>query len=166
MGRIDPRFARSVPRERVRDYIAELVSGVQRKNSWWIAEHTGETGKARFDVEAIRDDLAAYVAERLGKDDGVLILDETGFVKKGRASRGSTQGRRGESRTPSRSISADGLAPAGTSSRNSPRPAATATKSVSTRCQLSGCAIHKTDISDFDPRPAVGTGCLWRGTEA
>jgi SRSO17 transposase len=97
MGRIGPRFARSEPRERVRNYLAGLVSGLQRKNSWWIAEHAGETcpdgmqrllRKARFDVEAIRDDLAAYVAERLGEDDGVLILDETGFVKKGRASVG------------------------------------------------------------------------------
>jgi SRSO17 transposase len=44
--------------------------------------------KARFDVDAIRDDLAGFVAERLGEDDGVLILDETGFVKKGRASVG------------------------------------------------------------------------------
>jgi SRSO17 transposase len=97
MGRIGPRFARSEPRGRVRDYIAGLVSGLQRKNSWWIAEHAGETGpdgmqrllrQARFDVEAIRDDLAAYVADRLGEDDGVLILDETGFVKQGRASVG------------------------------------------------------------------------------
>jgi SRSO17 transposase len=44
--------------------------------------------KARFDVDAIRDDLSGYVAERLGEDDRVLILDETGFVKKGRASVG------------------------------------------------------------------------------
>lgn len=44
--------------------------------------------KARFDVEAIRDDLTDYVAERLGEADGVLILDETGFVKKGRSSVG------------------------------------------------------------------------------
>lgn len=97
MGRIGPRFARSEPRERVRDYVAGLLSGLQRKNSWWIAEHAGESGpggmqrllrKARFDVEAIRGDLTDYVAERLGEADGVLILDETGFVKKGQASVG------------------------------------------------------------------------------
>ncbi|WP_026932036.1 IS701 family transposase [Glycomyces tenuis] len=97
MRRIGPRFARAEPRARVCDYIAGLVSGLQRKNSWWLAEHAGEAGpdgmqrllrKARFDVDAIRNDLAAYVAERLGEDDGVLILDETGFVKKGRASVG------------------------------------------------------------------------------
>lgn len=92
MGRIGPRFARSEPRERVRDYIAGLVSGLQRKNSWWIAEHAGKSGpdgmqrllrKARFDVEAIRDDLTDYVAERLGEHDGVLILDETGCAPRG-----------------------------------------------------------------------------------
>jgi SRSO17 transposase len=97
MGRISPRFSRSEPRERVRDYVAGLLSGLQRKNSWWIAEHAGERGpdgmqrllrKARFNVEAIRGDLTGYVAERLGEDDGVLILDETGFVKKGRSSVG------------------------------------------------------------------------------
>ncbi len=97
MARIGPRFSRSEPRERVRDYVAGLLSGLQRKNSWWIAEHAGESSpdgmqrllrKARFDVEAIRDDLTGYVSERLGEADGVLILDETGFVKKGRASVG------------------------------------------------------------------------------
>jgi SRSO17 transposase len=97
MGRIGPRFSRSEPRERVRDYVAGLLSGLQRKNSWWIAEHAGESGpdgmqrllrKARFDVEEIRNDLNGYVAERLGEPDGVLILDETWFVKKGRASVG------------------------------------------------------------------------------
>ena len=73
------------------------MSGLERKNSWWIAEHAGENvpdgmqrllRRARFDIDAIRDDLAGFVAERLGTDDGVLILDETGFVKKGRASVG------------------------------------------------------------------------------
>jgi SRSO17 transposase len=97
MGRIGPRFTRSEPRERVREYVAGLVSGLERKNSWWIAEHAGERGpdgtqrllrKARFVIDAIRDHLAEFVAERLGADDGVLILDETGFVKKGQASVG------------------------------------------------------------------------------
>jgi SRSO17 transposase len=97
MSRIGPWFVRSEPRGRVRDYIAGLLSGTARKNSWWLAEHAGEAGpegmqrllrKARFDIEGIRDDLAGYVADRLGEPDGVLILDETGFVKKGRASVG------------------------------------------------------------------------------
>lgn len=97
MGRIGPRFTRSEPRERVREYVAGLVSGLERKNSWWIAEHACENGpdgmqrllrKARFDIDAIRDDLADFVADQLGEDDGVLILDETGFVKKGQASVG------------------------------------------------------------------------------
>jgi SRSO17 transposase len=59
--------------------------------------------KARFDVEAIRDDLTGYVADRLGESEGVLILDETGFVKKGRASVGVARqysGTAGGSRTP------------------------------------------------------------------
>jgi SRSO17 transposase len=72
------------------------LAGLERKNSSWLTEHAGEAvpdgmqrliRKALFDIGAIRDDLAGYVSERLGED-GVLILDETGFVKKGRASAG------------------------------------------------------------------------------
>ena len=96
-ARIGPRFARPEVRQRANRYLAGLLGRVERKNGWQLAEHLGEVGPqgvqrllngARWDAEALRDDLREHVVEHLGADDGVLILDETGFVKKGRHSCG------------------------------------------------------------------------------
>jgi len=96
-ARIAGRFRRSEVRERVRRYLAGLLERVERKNGWQLAEHLGEAGPqgvqrllnaARWDADAVRDDLRAYVIEQLGDPDGVLIVDETGFVKKGTKSVG------------------------------------------------------------------------------
>lgn len=70
---------------------------VERKNGWQLAEELGERGprgvqrllgEADWDEEAVRDDLRAYVTEHLSGEDGVLVVDETGFVKKGKKSAG------------------------------------------------------------------------------
>jgi SRSO17 transposase len=70
---------------------------VERKNSWQLAESIGDAtpygiqrllGRARWDADAVRDDLQKYVVEHLGEADGVLIVDETGFLKKGTKSAG------------------------------------------------------------------------------
>jgi SRSO17 transposase len=70
---------------------------VERKNSWWLAEQAGEVtpdGMQRllngsgWDADGVRDDLGDYVVEQLGDPDAVLVLDETGFVKKGDRSAG------------------------------------------------------------------------------
>ncbi len=91
-ARIAPRFDRAEPRRRARAYVQALLSPVDRKNGWQIAERAGETtpdgmqrllNAAAWDAAAVRDDLRAYVAEHPGDPGGVLILDETGFVKKG-----------------------------------------------------------------------------------
>jgi SRSO17 transposase len=96
-ARIADRFRRSEVRERVRRYLAGLLERVERKNGWQLAEHLGEAGPqgvqrllnaARWDADAVRDDLRAYVIEQLGDPDGVLIVDETGFLKKGTKSVG------------------------------------------------------------------------------
>src|SRR4051794_12998271 len=90
--RIGQRFARSEPRRRAREYLRGLLSSVERKNGWQPAEHAGDgrpygvqhlLSRADWDPDAVRDDLVAYVAEHLGHPDGVLIADETGFLKKG-----------------------------------------------------------------------------------
>jgi SRSO17 transposase len=95
--RIGARFARSETRERVRAYLIGLLGPVQRKNSWQVAEQIGDPdpygvqylmGRSDWDPQAVRDDLRAYVVETLGDADAVLILDETGFLKKGRHSAG------------------------------------------------------------------------------
>jgi SRSO17 transposase len=95
--RIGARFPRSETRDRVRAYLLGLLGPVQRKNAWQVAEQIGDAdpygvqyllGRSDWDPEAVRDDLRAYVVEALGDRDAVLILDETGFLKKGTHSAG------------------------------------------------------------------------------
>jgi len=96
-ARLGPRFGRAEPRRRVRAYVASLLSPVERKNGWQLAEQAGEptpTGMqrllagAKWDAEAVRDDLRAYVLEHLADPEAVLIIDETGLLKKGTKSVG------------------------------------------------------------------------------
>lgn len=95
--RIGSRFPRSETRERVRAYLVGLLGPAQRKNAWQLAEQIGEAspygvqhllGRSDWDPDEVRDDLRAYVVESLGNPDAVLILDETGFLKKGTKSAG------------------------------------------------------------------------------
>ena len=94
---IGRRFARAEPRRRVVAYLHGLLSPVERKNSWQLAEEVGDAtpygvqhllGRARWDADTVRDDLRMYVVKHLGDARGVLIVDETGFVKKGEHSVG------------------------------------------------------------------------------
>lgn len=96
-ARIAGRFRRSEARERSKRYLTGLLDRVERKNGWQLAEHLGESGPqgvqrllnaADWDADAVRDDLRDYVVEHLGDPDGVLIVDETGFLKKGTKSVG------------------------------------------------------------------------------
>ena len=96
-GRIAGRFRRAEVRERVRRYLAALLERVDRKNGWQLAEQLGEAGPqgvqrllnaAHWDADGVRDDLRGYVVEHLGTPDGVLVVDETGFLKKGTKSVG------------------------------------------------------------------------------
>ena len=92
-ARIAGRFARVEVRERVRRYLTGLLGRVERKNGWQLAEAIGDAGPqgvqrllnaATRDALGVRDDLREYVVEHLGDAaSGVLIVDETGFVKKG-----------------------------------------------------------------------------------
>ena len=95
--RIGPRFARPEVRRRVAGFLRGLLGGVERKNGWQLAEHAGEATpdgmqrlltSARWDADAVRDDVRAYVVEQLGDPGGVLVVDETGFLKKGTKSAG------------------------------------------------------------------------------
>jgi SRSO17 transposase len=97
LGRVADRFARVEPRRTAAAFVAGLLSSVERKNCWWLAEHAGHLSPeamqrllrtARWDADAVRDDLRSYVIDHLGHPDGVLIADETGFLKKGRHSVG------------------------------------------------------------------------------
>ncbi len=96
-ARIAPRFARAEPRRRVLAYLRGLLGNVGRKNGWQLAEHAGERtpdgmqrllSSADWDPDLVRDDLRAYVVEHLGDPAAVLVVDETGFLKKGTTSVG------------------------------------------------------------------------------
>jgi SRSO17 transposase len=97
MALIAHRFGRVEPRRRARGYLRGLLSPLADKNGWTIAEAAGDDTPdgmqrllnfCRWDADAVRDDLRGYVAEHLGGPDGVLIVDETGFLKKGIKSAG------------------------------------------------------------------------------
>src|SRR5918993_6361 len=97
VARIAPRFTRAEPRQRVLAYLRGLLLPLERKNGWQLAEAAGDAtpdgvqdflSRMRWDADAVRDDLRAYVIEHLGDPDAVLVLDETGFLKKGDKSAG------------------------------------------------------------------------------
>jgi SRSO17 transposase len=95
--RVAPHFRRPEVRARAGRFLAGLLAPVERRNGWQLAEALGEhtpdgvqrlLRTARWDAEAVRDDLRAYVVEHLGDPAAVLVLDETGFLKKGSKSVG------------------------------------------------------------------------------
>jgi SRSO17 transposase len=92
MDRIAPRFSRVEPRRRAQAYLRGLLGPVERKNGWQLAEAAGDRtpdgvqdflSRMRWDADLVREDLRAYVIDHLGDAQAVLVLDETGFVKKG-----------------------------------------------------------------------------------
>jgi SRSO17 transposase len=96
-ARFAPFFYRREVRERSARYLRGLLGPVERKNGWQLAEAVGEADPqgmqrllyaARWDADAVRDELICFVAESFGDADGILVLDETGFLKKGSKSVG------------------------------------------------------------------------------
>lgn len=92
LDRVRPRLARYEPARHAGSPMLGLLPGLDRKNCWTTAEHRGDGGpdglqhllsRARWDADAVRDDLRGYVVDAFGHVDGVLIIDETGDVKKG-----------------------------------------------------------------------------------
>ncbi len=95
--RLAPRFVRAEAHRRAVAYLRGLLAPVERKNGWQLAEAAGDRtpdgvqdflSRMRWDAEAVRDDLRSYVVEHLGDPEAVLVLDATGFVKKGTKSVG------------------------------------------------------------------------------
>jgi SRSO17 transposase len=96
-ARVAGRFGRVEPRRQARLYLMGLLAPLERKNGWQLAEAAGDAApdrmqrllnNARWDARQVRDDLRSYVVEHLGDPGGVLIVDETGFIKKGTKSAG------------------------------------------------------------------------------
>ncbi|WP_455754121.1 IS701 family transposase [Streptomyces goshikiensis] len=93
MARIAGGFRRVEPRATARAHLLGVLSGIERKNCWRLAEQAGHARpgpmqrlmrSARWDADAVRDEVRAYAVDRLGGDGGVLIVDETGFLKQPR----------------------------------------------------------------------------------
>jgi SRSO17 transposase len=92
LGRVAGRFGRVEPRWRARAFVLGLLADLPRKNCWTLAEHAGNPtpdgmqhllARAVWDEDGVRDDLRAYVVEHLGDPGAVLVVDETGDLKKG-----------------------------------------------------------------------------------
>ena len=90
--RIAPRFKRPEVRVRAGRYLSGLLEPVERRNGWQLAEAIGEErpdgvqrllNGACWDAGEVRDDLRAYVVEHFAEPEAVLVVDETGFLKKG-----------------------------------------------------------------------------------
>jgi SRSO17 transposase len=90
-------FARSETRKRAQAYLRGLLSPIERKNGWQLAEEAGEStpyamqyllDRAAWDAEHLREMLREYVKERMGDVGGMFVIDETGFLKKGTKSVG------------------------------------------------------------------------------
>ena len=91
------RFPRVEPRLRARAYVRGLLAPLASKNGWTLAEAAGDAtpdgmqrllNRAAWDGEGVRDDVRGYVVRHLGDAGGVLVVDETGFIKKGTRSAG------------------------------------------------------------------------------
>src|ERR671934_2762462 len=92
LGRVAGRFGRVEPRRHARTLVLGLLADLPRKNCWTIAEHTGQASPdglqhllagAVWDHDKVRDDVRDYLLEHLGDPAGVLVVDETGDLKKG-----------------------------------------------------------------------------------
>jgi SRSO17 transposase len=97
MTRLRPHFRRREAQQHAADYLRGLIADLERKNGWQLAEQAGyrhPRGMQRvlerytWDHQAVREDLRRYVVTELGDSNGILVVDETGFVKQGKHSAG------------------------------------------------------------------------------
>ncbi len=97
MVRIGKVFASEAGFQTAKKYLEGLLSPVERKNGWQLAEVLGEETpyslqqflyRGRFSADKLRDELREYVNDKLGEEDGTLVVDETGFLKQGKMSCG------------------------------------------------------------------------------
>src|SRR3954470_18809693 len=85
-------FEREEPREQVQKYVRSLLTSVERKNGWQLAEVSGDKTpdatqrllyQAKWEADVARDRLQQFVVELFGDEEGIGVVDETGFIKKG-----------------------------------------------------------------------------------
>src|SRR4051794_18919351 len=97
LGCVAARIHRVEPRLRLRRFVLGMMAGLPRTNCWSLAEHAGEAGprgmqrllsSASWDADEVLGDVRDWVVAHLGEPDGILVIDETGDLKKGAATVG------------------------------------------------------------------------------
>jgi SRSO17 transposase len=90
-------FSRKEPRAQAAKYLRGLMASVRRKNGWQVAEVIGDRTpdatqrllyQAQWSADTARDRLVQFVIEVFGEEDGIAVVDETGFIKRGNRSAG------------------------------------------------------------------------------
>ena len=180
-ARLGELFVRSEPRRQAGLYLEGLLSAVERKNGWQLAEHLGDArpwrtqrvlSHVQWDEEAARDLCRAYVVEPLADREAVLIVDETGFLKKGQHSVGVARQYSGTAgRIENSPWGCSPLTPAPLGA-GADRPPALPAEGVGRgrgaprrgvrRSVGYGVRHHASEQARSDDRPGAGGGAPWR----
>lgn len=171
---IGSRFARVEPRRRAEAFLRGLLSGLPRANCWTIAEHAGQAcprgmqrllGEAVIDTDGLRDDLRAYVVGHLGDPGAVLVVDETGDVKKGQKTVGVQRqytGTAGRIENSQVAVYLAYAAPAGYAFIDRELYLPRAWTGDPARCRAAGVP----EDVEFATKPALGTAMIARALDA
>ena len=96
-NRLGKAFTNISGNQNMQKYLRGLLGTAERKNGWQMAEYLGDATpysiqqfiyRGRYNTEILRDELMRYIGENLGEPDGILVVDETGFLKQGKKSCG------------------------------------------------------------------------------
>ena len=174
MLRVGGRFARVEPRRRMASFVRGLLAGLPRVNCWTIAEHTGEAcprgmqrllSEAVWDEAGVRDDLRGYVLEHFADPGAVLVVDETGDLKKGTATVGTQRqytGTAGRTENAQVAVYLAYAAPAGTAFIDRALYLPRSWTSAPARCRAAGVP----EGTAFATKPALARQMITRALDA
>jgi SRSO17 transposase len=174
MLRVGARFGRVEPRRRVASFVRGLLAGLPRTNCWAIAEHAGEgcprgmqrlLSAAVWDEAGVRDDLREYVLEHFADAGAVLVVDETGDLKKGTATVGAQRqytGTAGRTENAQVAVYLAYAAPAGSAFIDRALYLPRSWTSDPSRCRAAGVPQD----TAFATKPALATAMITRALEA
>jgi SRSO17 transposase len=174
MLRVGARFARVEPRRRMAAFVAGLLSGLPRVNCWSIAEHAGDAhprgmqrllSEAVWDEAGVRDDLRGYVLEHFADPGAVLVVDETGDLKKGSMTVGTQRqytGTAGRTENAQVAVYLAYAAPAGTAFIDRALYLPRSWTADPARCQAAGVPAG----TAFATKPALATQMIGRALDA
>src|ERR1700745_1816184 len=174
MLRVGGRFGRVEPRRRMAAFVLGLLAGLPRANCWSIAEHAGEEhprgmqrlpSAAVWDEAGVRDDLRGYVLDHFADPGAVLVVDETGDLKKGTATVGVQRqytGTAGRTENAQVAVYLAYAAPAGTAFIDRALSLPRSWTSDPARCRAAGVPGD----TAFATKPALATEMIGRALDA